>query len=68
MIGENDGVDIVEKVIDTLHVEPLRTSNGIDVLGKGATASVERILRDVISTTLVVFLQLSPVHEIREGF
>jgi hypothetical protein len=41
VIGEEDGVDFVEKVADARHVEPLRDPEGVNVFGKGTAAYTE---------------------------
>ena len=40
VISEENGVDFIKEMVDTAHIEPLGISDGVDVLGEGATACI----------------------------
>ena len=66
VIGEQNGVDVVEKVADTRHVETLRGTNFIDILGKGVATTMERIFKGN-GILVLLFLQSTSIPLIRRG-
>ena len=65
-VSQEKRVDFVEEVTDPRHIEPLRDPNGIDVLGKGAMAFMERTPSGLV-IIVVVCLESSSARKVRMG-
>ena len=65
-VSQEKRVDFVEEVTDPRHIEPLRDPNGVDVLGKGATAFMEQTPGGLV-IIVVACLESSSAHKVRIG-
>ena len=66
VVSQEKRVDFIEEVTDPRHIELLRDPNGVDVLGKGATAFMERTPSGLVIIVVACLESLS-AHKVRMG-